>query len=382
MIPVRDRPAGLALTLEAIHAAGLPSPAELIVVDDGSRPDDATATADVCATYGARLIRRTRSGGPAAARNEGWKAATSAVVAFVDSDCEPAPGWLAHLLPHFADPAVAAAAPRIRARRAAGASRALGSYERDRSPLDRGRLEGPVRPGSRISFVPSAALVVRRAVLSDLGGFDESMRVGEDVDLVWRIGACDLTVRYEPRSTVTHPTRRNWAAWAVQRATYGSSAAPLAQRHGAAVAPLRVSRWSMGAWALAAAGWPGVGVLVGLASWAMLVPKLCGLERARIEALRLAGGGHLRAGLSLADAMRRVWWPILLVAALGSVRARRIAVCAAIPLLIEWIEVRPRLDPVRWVVFRMADDLAYGAGVWASCWTARDAGALLPAPAN
>ncbi|GAC1535392.1 MAG: mycofactocin biosynthesis glycosyltransferase MftF [Acidimicrobiales bacterium] len=380
VIPVRDRPAGLAVTLRAIQAAGTPSPAELIVVDDGSGPDEAAATAALCAAHGARLIRCTHPAGPAAARNEGWRAAMSALVAFVDSDCEPAPGWLARLLPHFGDPLVAAVAPRIRAVRAPGASRTLGSYERARSPLDRGPLQGPVRPGGRIPFVPSAAVVVRREVLAELDGFDEAMRVGEDVDLVWRLAARGRTVRYEPGSTVAHPTRSNWAAWAIQRCTYGSSAAPLARRHGAAVAPLRISRSSMGAWTLAGAGYPGAGLAVAALSGAMLVPKLSGLTHPRAEALRLAGGGHLRAGASIADGLRRVWWPFLAAMSLCSGRARRIALCTIVALVVEWVEVRPALDPLTWVVLRVADDVAYGSGVWASCLRARSARALLPAP--
>ena len=62
---------------------------------------------------------------------------------------------------------------------------------------------GLVRPLSRIPYVPSAALVVRRAALPD-ELFDPALRGGEDVDLVWRLVQAGWDVRYEPAATVGH----------------------------------------------------------------------------------------------------------------------------------------------------------------------------------
>ncbi|MYR59508.1 glycosyltransferase, partial [Streptomyces sp. SID625] len=146
-------------------------------------------------------VRHPVSRGPAAARNSGWRLAGTELVAFLDADVVPEPGWLEALLPHFADPRVAAVAPRVRSR--PGGS-VLERYERERSPLDLGPLPAVVRPGSRVSYVPTAALVVRVSALRALDGFDESLRYGEDVDLVWRLAARDLLVRYEPGSEVRH----------------------------------------------------------------------------------------------------------------------------------------------------------------------------------
>jgi len=60
---------------------------------------------------------------------------------------------------------------------------------------------------------------------------------------------------------------------------------------------------------------------------------------------------------------------------------RRVAVLAALvaaPALEEWVRRRPRLDPARWVVASVADDMAYGAGVWRGAIGARTAAPLLP----
>jgi hypothetical protein len=51
---------------------------------------------------------------------------------------------------------------------------------------------------------------------------------------------------------------------------------------------------------------------------------------------------------------------------------------ATVPLLVEWVQERPGLDPARWLAVRLADDVAYGAGVWAGCGRARSLAALVP----
>ncbi|MHB8467864.1 MAG: mycofactocin biosynthesis glycosyltransferase MftF [Acidimicrobiales bacterium] len=324
----------------------------VIVVDDGSRTPVPGA------------IRHDRPRGPAAARNTGWRAARTSFVAFIDAGCTPASDWLDVLLAHFADPSVGAVAPRVRS---TGGGR-LAAYETTRSPLDRGAVPGAVRPRARVPFVPSTALVVRRSVLEDLGGFDEALRFGEDVDLVWRMVERGWTVRYEPSVSVEHPARSTTWAWLRQRFDYGTSAAPLARRHPGAVAPLAVSHWSVAAWLLTALGFPVAGAAVGGTTTALLAPKLRGLAHPWREAVRLAGAGHLHAGAQIANAVRRAWWPIAIVAALGSRRARRAMLLAVAPTVV--------------APLGLVDDVAYGAGVWIGCLRQRSFAALVPAFSN
>ncbi|GAA4871979.1 mycofactocin biosynthesis glycosyltransferase MftF [Saccharopolyspora cebuensis] len=358
VIPVRDDTAGAARVADAV--AGV---ADVLVVDDGS-----------AAPVPGAAVRHRRPRGPAAARNAGWHRTTAPLVAFLDADTAPPPGWLDPLLAQFADPAVAAVAPRVRSLPGRGA---LARYERARSSLDLGAEPGPVRPGGRIGHVPSAALVVRAEALAEVGGFDESLRFGEDVDLVWRLVAAGYQVRYEPAAEVGHAPRASWAGWVRQRFAYGTSAAPLARRHGSAVAPVRLSVWSAAAWAALLLGRRGTGAALVATSAALLVRKLGRVGVPGREAVRLAALGHLGAVRLLADALARPWaplaWPLL------RTRSGRIAAgLIAARHLVAWWRERPELDPVRWTAARLADDLAYGAGV---CWGAlreRSAGALLP----
>jgi mycofactocin system glycosyltransferase len=375
VIPVRDDPAGLAASLDAIEGV-----ASVIVVDDGSRPAVTAAQAGT-----ATLLRRLTAGGPAAARNIGWKEAATDIVVFLDADCIPVEGWLEGLLPHFADPDVVAVAPRIRSRAGAATPGWLAAYERRRSSLDLGALEAPVRPGSVVSYVPTAALAVRRQALVQADGFDEALRFGEDVDLIWRLAKGGGRIRYEPSVSVSHPTRKSTAAWLRQRFQYGRSAAALASRHGRDVAPAAMNAWSAAAWALALAGYPGQAAAVVLLTSAALARR-AGPDRPTARTLaRLALAGHARAGLSLAGAVRRAWLPPALVAAAAAHRHRpgslaRAAVVAAltVPPAAEWLTTPDDAGLIPWVVLALADDLAYQAGVWTGCVSARSPDALLP----
>src|SRR5690606_26633581 len=133
--------------------------------------------------------------------------------------------WLAHLLGHFDDERLALVAPRVRSAHGdvigTNPSRLLVDYERSHSPLDLGPRPALVRPGSRVGHVPAAALVVRRAALASIGGFDTELRYGEDVDAVWRLDEAGWRCRYEPDVVVEHRPRLTWGAWAQQRYHYG-----------------------------------------------------------------------------------------------------------------------------------------------------------------
>jgi len=375
VIPVRDRPAGLAATLD-----GLGDTAAVVVVDDGSC---GPGTGLVAERAGAAVLRHDDPRGPGAARNTGAGATDAEVIAFLDADCVPSPGWLGPLLAHFADPAVGAVAPRVVSTDRVGVPRWLREYERARSPLDRGDREGPVRPRAVVPFVPAAALLVRRRAFDDVGGFDEGLRTGEDVDLVWRLHEAGWTVRYDPSVRVGHPPRPDTGAWLAQRYAYGKSAAPLAARHGAAVAPLTVSAWSALAWALVGTRRAAAGAAIGVGTTLLLARRLGGLEHPWREAFTLAGRGHVAAGRLCADAVRRSWWPVAVPLALSWRRARPgVAAAFVVPPLVEWVTGRPALGAGTWVGARVADDLAYGAGVWVGAAGARSPAALRPDLSN
>ena len=390
VIPVRDRHAELACCL-----AGLRGMPRVIVVDDCSA--DPAAIAGIAAAAGARVLRRPVNGGPGAARNTGLAAAGTDLVAFLDSDCVPRPGWLDRLLPHLADPAVGAVAPRIVPH--AEAATWLARYEGVSSTLDMGARPSIVRPGARVSYVPGAALVVRKSAAGT--GFAEGMFVGEDVDFVWRLAGSGWRVRYEPAAVMGHQHRVRLRAWFARRADYGTSAAALERRHPGAVRPLYASWWTAGAWAAALSGRPVLGAALTGTATALLARRLSRVTGERFPfpslrepdnskkrsaevaawrlAFRLAGGGTLTAGRPLGSALSRTWWPLAIPAAVAVPRLRLpLAALVLAPPLLDWADRRPPLDPARYVAARLLDDAAYSIGVWQGCLRHRTLRPLLP----
>ena len=235
VVPVRDRPRQLDRLLGSIDVG-----VRVVVVDDASSDPHATAT--IARRHRAEVIHLPVNEGPAGARTPGRRRATTPYVAFLDSDIVLQRGALSSLLKHFHDPRVALAAPRIASLTPTTGQGWIGRYEHHRSSLDLGSTPGLVRPGGRVAWLPSACLVARTSAIGD--GFDPTMRVGEDVDLVWRLADDGWRIRYDPSVVVHHEHRSTLPAWLARKAYYGTSAAPLARRHRDHVAPAVYSPWS------------------------------------------------------------------------------------------------------------------------------------------
>ncbi|KAK1185380.1 mycofactocin biosynthesis glycosyltransferase MftF [Streptomyces sp. NBS 14/10] len=372
VVPAYGRAHELDRCLGALH--GLP----VVVVDDGS--PDAGPVREAAERHGARLVRHDVNRGPAAARNTGAALADTPLVAFVDSDCRPADGCLDILVPSFDDPKVAAVAPRIVPDLPLPPRGLLARYEAARSALDLGRDQDLVRPRARVGFVPTATLVVRRDVLRDVA-FDEELRLGEDVDFVWRLHDRGLHVRYQPRARVAHTPRLAWRAAARRRHEYGTSAAALARRHPGRLAPVRPSVWNLLTLAFVAQGRPRAGAVSALVSAGLLRRRLAGTPGATGLSVSVVAQGLVADASTLGLALRREWWPLglLCLATAGRSRlARSGAVAMLAPLAAEWVTRGPRLGPVPWAVLRCLDDLAYGTGVTASALRHRSLAVIAP----
>ena len=379
VIPARDRLAHLDRCLTAL---GRTYP--VVVVDDGSRQADEMA--GLCRQHGATLIRRSSSGGPGPARNDGLARVSTPLVAFLDSDCEAGPEWITSLAAHFADPLVAAVAPRVRPITGPGSA---GRYLGARAPLDMGPQEGRVLPLTRLSYVPTAALLVRRAALG-AGPFDADLRYGEDVDLVWRLAEAGWRVRYDPAASISHAEPATWGRVLGRRFRYGNSAAPLARRHPGKVPPLVLQAWPALAVAALLARRPAAALAAYGAGTGQLVRLLRGWD--------VPPKGVLRP---MADSVLQTWlgagrWTIqyaLPAAAATLARpggrtartrlGRRLAVASLLagPPLAEWRRIRPPLNAAAFSLGYLADEAAYGAGVYRGALTERLLSPLLPAVA-
>jgi mycofactocin system glycosyltransferase len=373
VVPVHDRPRELDRLLGSIGAAG-----PVIVVDDAS-PRRAEVRA-VAERHGARFVPLEINVGPAGARNAGLRLVTTPYVVFVDSDIVLPPETVPTLLRHFTDPRVAIAVPRITGLATPASSGWIGRYEQARSSLDLGARPARIHPGTPVSWASTACTVARTDALRE--GFDERMRVGEDVDLGWRAVRDGWRMRYEPSVHAAHEHRVRFGDWLLRKAVYGTGAHPLAERHPEYIAPAVLSPWS-GAFVLALLAqrrWslPVAGALCA-ATTVRLAQKLDGTEHPVRVAGSLTAMGALNALGQTSALLTRHWWPATAAGCLVSRRVRRAALVAAVAdVALEYRRGGTALDPVRYGVARRLDDLAYGAGVWWSAAKGRSTAALRP----
>lgn len=341
----------------------------VVVVDDASPIPLSVSNTTI-------IVRLESNLGPAAARNAGLEVVTTPFVAFVDSDVSQCDDIFPLLVATCAQDGVGLAAPRVAV---TASSKWIARYEDRYSPLDLGSEPARVAPGTRISYVPSAVWVVRTEIAKELKGFDPDLRVGEDVDFVWRLVRSGTSARYEPRAIVRHVARASLRDFIRQRFFYGSSVGPLSTRHPENLRPLKASWHSVALWVTFFLGLPLLSLAIALYTFIGLARRLRHLDHGVREALRLVVRGHWSALLSIVRLLRREWIPITLVClALGGRLGGLALAVLVVPSTVDYVRGPKRLDPLRFVVLRILDDASYGFGAVASCIRTRTIRPLTP----
>lgn len=232
----------------------------------------------------------------------------------------------------------------------------------------------------RFGFVPSAAIIIRRSAIEG-AAFDEDLRVGEDVDLVWRLIESGWHVRYDPEVVVRHEIRTDPRQWLTRKFEYGTSAPDLDERHPGNLTPARLTAWNVAVLFLLARGKPVAAASVVTAASIALSVTIRSLPRGGLLAGRVVVQGLLADSASIGLLLRREWWPIGVVALALTPKSRvaRLAVATMlVPIGSEWLTRERHLDPIRYTALRLADDASYGTGVIFSSLRARTFGPLLP----
>lgn len=217
IVPTRNRAAMLAHALEGIRAQSHPD-IELIVVDDGSAPDQAEANAALArAVPGARHLALSppdaEGSGPSRVRNAGIGAATGELIAFCDDD----DAWCAG---DFLATAVAAfeAQPELDLmfanQQAVSGGKMLYSVWQpllERALEARGAPAGALVAVTRAECLVAAGdfahlntCVLRRQLVDALAGFDPDLRYCEDLDFYVRAVDRARAVACLRRTVSTH----------------------------------------------------------------------------------------------------------------------------------------------------------------------------------
>lgn len=224
IIPTYNRKTMLGSCLQSLIDLNYPKEKiEIIVVDDCSPEPVEIGNLPMV-----KLIRMPQNSGPGAARNEAVRQAKGEIIAFLDDDCLADKDWLQALVPCFQEPDVAGAGGRVES---AVLDISLDKYEQVQSPLLMGDNQRRVRKGSAVSYLATCNLLVRKESFLAAGGFDPELRVGEDVDLCWRLLLKGQRIYYMPGGLVYHHHRSRLIQFLTRRYNYGQSEAKLQKRY-------------------------------------------------------------------------------------------------------------------------------------------------------
>lgn len=286
VLPVRNGLPWLDAQLGALAAQECDEPWEVVVADNGSADDSvalARSWADRCGAI--RVLDASARAGPAAARNAGIRSARGELLAFCDADDVVQPGWLRACVDALHDADVVAGAFDLRS---------LNGDPED--AVQPGRLAGPddgTGPAatSQLGFLPAglaANLAARRGPVESVGGFDEGLLVGEDIDLCWRLQLEGYRFAVAPTAVVAKRERSGLGPLFRRAVTYGRCGPQLYRRYRSRGA----HRDLAGA----------------LKSWAWLVVSVPRLGRRDVRRTWVRGIG-VRIGRLIGSASERAFFP-------------------------------------------------------------------------
>lgn len=227
VIPARNSARTLSITIESLLQAER-QPDEILVID-GCSDDDTVAIAQ---RYDVRVILNKKKH-VAAARQLGALNAAYEVIAFTDSDCQPAADWLRRIARHFeSDPKLDGTGGRILLTKplnevqaySAHVFEAIMNFPETVSLITRKTMQGSLA-GANCAY--------RKEAILSVGGFDDFFtNHAEEIDLFWRLIERRAKLLFDPAIKVEHLRYADTITSLIKaNFNYGIASTKLAKRH-------------------------------------------------------------------------------------------------------------------------------------------------------
>jgi glycosyltransferase involved in cell wall biosynthesis len=185
----------MAPTLAGLKRLRYPGRIDVTVVDasgpgiiDGVRADYPDVNWIYYLTQTASESRMSKKRSVGGQRNLGVRAAKSNVIAFIDTNCVPDADWLVHLV-----------APIVSGEEAITAGATLAANPKTLANFNPTDPQTKYREGA-----PTANLAFTRELFDLVGGFDETLQFGSDIDFTWRCTDAGYRIRNVPEARITH----------------------------------------------------------------------------------------------------------------------------------------------------------------------------------
>jgi len=243
VIPVLNTDQTVGLTLNSLLSQTYEN-REIIVVDGGSTDK----TKDIVRKYPVKLIESEKKSIPYQ-KNLGIKNSKGEIVAFTDADCVVDKNWLKHLIQNYSCDSIVACGgailpyttPYVNNKPQTIVERFSAKelinpyfYFKTDKPIELKKIKKSFR-SECISFISDCILggnsSYRKDFLNKVGGFDNNIKIGEDIDICYRIHKMGLPIIWDPRAIVYHPPKRTINGLIAQYYEYGKCEAPIYRKH-------------------------------------------------------------------------------------------------------------------------------------------------------
>jgi GT2 family glycosyltransferase len=206
---------------------------EVIVVNDGS-----TDGSDVIIQRYPFHVITTPNQGVSAARNEGLRAATGEIIAYIDADARADADWLSYLATTFLESDFAGV----------GGPNLVPPEDRWLAKCVYRSPGGPTQvmlDDQLAEHIPGCNMAFSKWALEEIGGFDPIFtKAADDVDICWRLLERGHRIGFSPSAVVWHHRRPSVKAYWRQQVGYGKSEAILERKH-----PNKFNPWGHTFWA-------------------------------------------------------------------------------------------------------------------------------------
>jgi cellulose synthase/poly-beta-1,6-N-acetylglucosamine synthase-like glycosyltransferase len=203
--------------LKAIFELNYPKDSLEVIVVDGCSKD---ATVKIAEKYPVKVVS-TPLNAPAA-YNYAIKITNNDILGFIDADAKVEKEWLNKLVMYLDDPQVAGASGGIETWNTENAwARSIG-YDM------KSRYDRLKKYATRIATMN---LLLKKSVIEESGGFDESLPSQYDTDLGFRITSTGYKIVFEPSAKCYHFNRSTVRAYFKQQLQYGKNTIKLYFKH-------------------------------------------------------------------------------------------------------------------------------------------------------
>jgi cellulose synthase/poly-beta-1,6-N-acetylglucosamine synthase-like glycosyltransferase len=231
IVTCRNNAGTIGECLQALQRQDYPAEAFEVIVVDACSTD---GTADLAKKYTPNVYVEALNA--AAAYNYALKVARFAVLGFVDADAKVEQDWLRKLVPHLQETKVAGVSGAIETWNAKNAwARVIGYEIKNRYS----------RVGKYTGRIATMNLLLKKAVIEEVGGWDEGFPSQYDTDFGYRMSQLGYKIAYEPAAKCYHFNRPTVRAYWRQQLQYGKNTLRLYLKHGQLARGDEITDWGM-----------------------------------------------------------------------------------------------------------------------------------------